>query len=151
VELRAAAASDDAQALRAFGLVVALALVACGSSAPRSSSDSNVIPPDLVPASFASASVTVTPTGGAPVVVAPDVVAKVVPFLVRRVFDAPEALFEYGLDAPSATVALTKDGTTITLTIGAPVFDKSAYYVQRAGDGRVWLVLADSIAPLLTA
>ncbi|MEY2571697.1 MAG: hypothetical protein QOE63_2047 [Acidimicrobiaceae bacterium] len=137
--------------MKVLVVVLVLVVAACGSSGPSSSSDPNVIPPDLVPASYVDAAVTVTLTGGQPVAVPAAVLTRVVPFLVRRVFDAPEALSEYGLDAPIASVTFADSMDPITLTIGAQVFDQTAYYVQRVGDGRVWLVLTESIAPLLAA
>ena len=135
-------------------VVPLLLAVACSSngSGPAASSSGSVIPPDLVPASAADAVVTVARPGAVPVTVVPAVVHQVVPFLVRRVFDAAEPLHDYGLDAPVATVVFANgDGSTITLAIGGHDLDDSAYYVQRIGDARIWLVLADSVQPLLAA
>lgn len=88
--------------------------------------------------------------GGVEHVVAAPVVERVVPFLVRRVFDAAEPLANYGLAAPRARIVFTlASGERITLLVGAQDFDKTAYYVQRVGDPRVWLVLSESIEPLL--
>lgn len=135
-------------------LVLALA-VACSSPAPTTSGASsppvNEVPPDLVPASAAQARVTVT-VGGVDRAVPATVVARVVPFLVRRVFDAAEPLANYGLDVPRARVVFAPaSGERIILLIGAQDFDRTAYYVQRVGDTRVWLVLTSSVDPLLQA
>jgi len=135
--------------------VVALAalatIVACSSSHDSSSNAGNDVPTDLVPSSAAHATVTVT-QGDRTASVTPDVVGHVVPFLVRRVFDATEPIESYGLDRPAALVTFVlPDGETIILSIGAQVFDKTAYYVQRSGDPRIWLVLTESITPLLSA
>ncbi len=142
--------------VRTAALVVAvvLALAACSSGAtpPSDSSFTSVIPPDLVPPAAADAVVTVTTPGVAPVTVPPDVVRRVVPFLVRRVFDPTEPLADYGLDRPSATITFAMaDRTTITLVVGGRDLDQTAYYVQRVGDTEVWLVLTDSLQPLLDA
>jgi hypothetical protein len=136
------------RALVAVALLSMAAALGCGSSSAPSA-PVNEIPPELVPASAQHAVVTVT-RGGASRTVPDDVVARVVPLLVRRVFEPTEPLTSYGLDKPAATVSFAlPGGSTIELTIGGQDLDKSAYYVQRAGDGRVWLVLADSIVPLL--
>jgi hypothetical protein len=129
-------------------LVVLVAVAACSSSGSPSTID-NEIPPDLVPASAEQASITVTRADQTMQVPAA-VVSEVVPFLVRRVFEPTEPLSSYGLDRPVARVDLAMpDGSTITLHVGGQDFDATAYFVQRNGDGRIWLVLTKSIAPLL--
>jgi hypothetical protein len=126
-------------------------LLGCSSSSRSSTTDggNNDLPPDLVPASAVHAQVTVE-TAGASITVRPDVVAAVVPLLVRRTFDPTESPSSYGLDAPTAHIVFfLPDGEHIILYVGALVFDKTAYYVQRSGDARIWLVLTASIDPLL--
>lgn len=137
-------------------LLAAAGLLAACSSAPAgragsSGSSLSEVPPDLVPPAAARASVTVT-MGGVDRAVPADAVARAVPLLVRRVFDAVEPLANYGLDVPRARIVFTlASGERITLLVGGQDFDKTAYYVQRVGDPRVWLVLSESIAPLLNA
>jgi hypothetical protein len=134
------------------GPLVALALlVACTSSSPPAATGSNVVPPDIVPAAAAAAPVTVTRAGAAPVAVPAETVAAVVPMLVRRVFDPAEALADYGLDQPVATITFAVPGAPVTLTIGGQDIDHTAYYVQRSGSDQIWLVLRASIDPLLAA
>jgi hypothetical protein len=106
--------------------------------------------PALLPAASADAQGVVRTDGGR--VAAPaDVVTGAFPPLVVRVFDAEEPLANYGLDDPQATIEVTVDSEAapVLLSVGDENFDASAFYVQRAGDERVWLVLDDSIRPLL--
>ena len=129
-------------------LVVLVALAACSASGSQPTIG-NEIPPDLVPASAEQASVTVTRADRTTPVPA-DILSHVVPFLVRRVFEPTEPLSSYGLDQPVARVDFAMpDGSTITLHVGGQDFDATAYFVQRDGDGRIWLVLTKSITPLL--
>ena len=134
---------------RALAAMSFVALAACASGGSGGSAAPTTLPGDLVPPSAVGAKVSVASAG----VVAPiaaEAVAKAVPFLVRRVFDAPEALTAYGLDHPRAVITFAMpDGSSIVLAIGDDDFDKTASYVQRRGDPRVWLVLDASLAPLL--
>lgn len=135
------------------------ALVVCGmllagvgacSNGGGASGPTTTLPEVLVPAGIGAAVVTETKTGTHRNLTAAQV-ANALPLLVRRVFDAPEAMANYGLDHPSYILefAAGPTGKTVTLRVGSPVFDNTARYVLRDGDGRVWLVLTSSLAPFL--
>lgn len=116
------------RALAAVALLAAVVVLGCGggggaqSPVPPSSSEPV---PELVPGAAAR-------------------------FLVRRAFVPEEPLASYGLDPPAQVVPVAVPGAPdVVLQIGAPVFDGSAYYVRREGDRRVWVVLTESITPLL--
>lgn len=58
----------------------------------------------------------------------------------------PGELKEYGLDTPSAKTTITyTDGTTAVLTIGNATPSKEGYYVQLAGDSKVYIFASDSV------
>ncbi|MGH9184453.1 MAG: DUF4340 domain-containing protein [Acidimicrobiales bacterium] len=83
-----------------------------------------------------------------------EAVAAAVPLLSMRAFDPDEPLEGYGLDPPAATITFTRrtGGTgTVELRLGAENFDGTAYYVQRAGDDRIYLVPDDQLDPVLAA
>ncbi|MGI8662345.1 MAG: DUF4340 domain-containing protein [Acidimicrobiales bacterium] len=133
--------------LAVLAAIVVLVASACGGGdtvAPPST-----LPGELVPIAAATATVTVA-VGSTSSVVESAVVAKAVPLRVRRAFDAREPLASYGLDPPRATITFALgDGTTIVLDVGDDEFDQTATYVRRIGNERIWLVLDDSLRPLL--
>lgn len=134
---------------RAGLLVVVAATVVAGACSGGSSAPPTTLPGDLVPSVASTATVTVA-AGGAPVSVPESEVAKAFPMSVRRVFDAREPLASYGLDPPVAIVTFTlADGSTVVLRVGAEEFDSSARYVRREGDERIWIVLDQSLDPIL--
>jgi hypothetical protein len=133
-------------------VAAAVALVLAGACAGGSSAPPTTLPGDLVPSVASSAAVTVTAGGAGPVSVPASEVAKAFPMLVRRVFDAREPLASYGLDPPRAVVTFTlTGGTTVVLRVGDEEFDSSARYVRRDGDERIWIVLDESLDPILAA
>jgi hypothetical protein len=136
----------------ASGVAVAVLVCGCGKGGGASSGSSDApvtVPGELVPAAARTATV-IAPPGGTSVSIGSDVVGKALPLLVRRVFDAREPLASYGLDPAVAELAFTSpDGSVVKLLVGAEEFDGSASYVRRDGDARIWLVLDESLAPLL--
>ena len=55
--------------------------------------------------------------------------------------DRPGVAADYGLDAPREVVTChVSDGSSYTLTVGKETFDGGAYYGQKSGDTRVYVV-----------
>lgn len=76
--------------------------------------------------------------------------ANAAPLLAARTFAAPQALSEYGLDQPRATLTYVAGGHTVAVVaLGGTDFDNHGVYVRRVGDPRVFLVVATTAAPLL--
>jgi hypothetical protein len=74
----------------------------------------------------------------------------VAPLVTGRVFASKESLDAYGLAGTQARLDYFKaSGESTTLRIGAPTFDAHGFYVQKAGDPRVYVVPGDNLRPLL--
>jgi hypothetical protein len=132
-----------------LALALALALAACGSGGTGSNA-ATTVPPNVVPErASAWTSIVVTAAGGRRADVPASMFAKASPLLTGRLFDSPEALSSYGLDAPGATLEYRGSGRVRTVVVGRQNFDGHGYYVQRKGDPRVFLVPADQLDPLL--
>lgn len=72
------------------------------------------------------------------------------PLLIARTVDRPGPLSDYGLDAPLATLSYQlAPAAPVIVTVGGTNFDRSLFYVQRDGDAKVYLVLAEAIRPVL--
>jgi len=72
------------------------------------------------------------------------------PLLIARTVDRPGPPSDYGLDAPLATLAYQlAPAPPLMVTIGGTNFDRSLFYVQRAGDPTVYAVLAEAVRPVL--
>lgn len=72
------------------------------------------------------------------------------PLLIARTIDAPGPRSDYGLDAPVATLSYElAPGPPITVTVGGTNFDRTLVYVQRAGDPKIYAVLAEVMRPAL--
>jgi hypothetical protein len=136
----------------AVALAVALAVVlaACGSGGDGSAATRDTVPPNVVPErASAWTSITVTSADGRRAEVPTTMFSKASPLLTGRLFDSPEPLASYGLDAPAATIEYRGTGRVRTISVGKVNFDGHGYYVQRKGDPRVFLVPADQLQPLL--
>ncbi|GAC1516923.1 MAG: hypothetical protein NVS1B12_00050 [Acidimicrobiales bacterium] len=71
------------------------------------------------------------------------------PLLAARTFAAPSDPANFGLDRPQLTLSYLRGGAVVvTVDIGASNFDGHGYYVRRAGDPRVFLVLRDVLVPV---
>ena len=125
-----------------------LALTACGGG---SDDGGATVPPNVVPErASAWSSITVRSNAdGREAEVPAELRRRASPLLTGRLLAAPEPLSSYGLDAPSATVTYRGAERTRTILVGDTTFDGLAYYVQRQGDPRVFLVPADQLGPLL--
>jgi hypothetical protein len=133
----------------ALAVALGLALAACGSGGGGTSA-ATTVPPNVVPEPASVwTSITVTAAGGRSAHVPAAMFAKAAPLLTGRVFDSPEPLSSYGLDAPGATIEYRGNGRARTVVVGRQNFDGHGYYVQRRGDPRVFLVPADQLDPLL--
>jgi Domain of unknown function (DUF4340) len=72
------------------------------------------------------------------------------PLLIARTVDHPGPLSDYGLDAPVASVSYQlAPAAPITVNVGGTNFDRTLVYVQRAGDPRIYAVLAGVMRPAL--
>ncbi len=71
---------------------------------------------------------------------------------VRVVEESPESLGPYGLSPSLGTVtADLEDGTQVVLNIGSMTPERSAYYVQKKGDPRVYIIRSYAAAPFLAS
>lgn len=62
------------------------------------------------------------------------------------VIDEPEELSVYGSDDSTSNItAILSDGTSVVLTIGDNLTIKDEYYVQLAGDAKVYLIKSNVI------
>jgi hypothetical protein len=129
-----------------------VAAVGCGSGpAGRSAGPpggvTRLVP--LAASSFSAVTVTATATGRTQDLPAADA-ARLAPLLAARTFAQHQPLAQYGLDRPVAEVAFVRAGAaTERLFVGATDFDATGYYVDRAGDPAVYLVLTTELAPAL--
>jgi hypothetical protein len=122
---------------------------ACSGSGGSSTTEGTV-PPNVVPErASAWASITITSADGRRADVPKAMFAKASPLLTGRLFDSPEPLSSYGLDAPAVTITYRGANRVRTILVGKVNFDGHGYYVQRKGDPRVFLVPADQLDPLL--
>jgi hypothetical protein len=79
-----------------------------------------------------------------------DRLGSIAPLLSDRALTNPEGLSSYGLDQPRATLHYhVAGGPTVDIELGQPDFDRHFIYAQRAGDGRVFLLPAGPLRPLL--
>jgi hypothetical protein len=82
----------------------------------------------------------------------PSLRADVVPLLAARTFVVHQPLAQYGLDHPVADLVFFQGAAVVErMDVGGPDFDAHGFYVQRAGDPAVYLVLTASMRPVLTA
>ena len=127
-------------------------LAACGGGGSNGSATTgDTVPPNVVPErATAWTSITVTAASGRSAELPNAMFADAAPLLTGRLFDSPEPLASYGLDAPAATIEYRGTGRARTILVGKANFDGHGYYVQRTGDPRVFLVPADQLDPLLT-
>ena len=79
-----------------------------------------------------------------------DRLASIAPLLSDRALTNPEGLSSYGLDQPRATLHYhVAGGATVDVELGQPDFDRHFIYARRDGDGRVFLLPAGPLRPLL--
>lgn len=130
-------------------LVLVIAGVGCGGGNGRSAGTST--PPPRVVASPASAFASIAVESGGRRVTVPAAARKsLAPLLAARAFPPKEALAEYGLEQPVATLVYrTQGGDVIQVAIGGLTVDGHFRYVRRMGQSTIATVPASTLAPVL--
>jgi hypothetical protein len=87
---------------------------------------------------------------GRSAVVPPGLRPTLIPLLAARTFTRPDPLATYGLDTPQAVLLYERGiGGAAVVQIGAANFDRHGIYARRPADQVVFLVLADTLRPVL--
>jgi len=85
-------------------------------------------------------------------VLSPAAARGVAPLVAARTFTGSQSPADYGLDHPLLVITYVRTGASVaTVDIGSANFDGHGYYARLVGDPRVFLVLRDALAPVLTA
>jgi hypothetical protein len=92
----------------------------------------------------------ITVTAGARTAeVPPDLRARLAPLLASRDLPSPRPPAEYGLDKPQAQLSYRGGQRAEEVLVGSANFDRHFFYARRAASATVYLVPADSLAPVL--
>jgi hypothetical protein len=81
----------------------------------------------------------------------PALLKHIVPLVAARKFAKPDPLATYGLDDPRAIFTFDVAGRVTSVFVGAANFDHTGYYVRRADDRVVFLVLAADLDPVFAS
>ena len=132
-------------------VVVALTMVAgaCGGGSARRASPSDR-PRRIVPGPATDFVRIIVTAGGRSAEVPAEQRAELVPLLAAKTFDDPEPLATYGLDHPEAVLLYERGvGGAAVVQLGDANFDHHGVYARRPDDRVVFLVLADTLRPVL--